>query len=279
MSVSINPAANSSIQTGPVKADRHPLQLIMRDNEQSTALRFCSFLIILVSLISGCSNGFQYHWQHPDTTGRECVVLVHGLRANSSFMHKLQDMLVDSGYHVLNLDYPSSKYKIQALADTAIGVALEECKSECDTVHFIGHSMGNALIRYTLQKPHPCRVHRIVMIAPVNQGSELVSRLNWVPLFAKLNSPAGMQLGSRKDSFVNSLPPLEHETGIIAGSRSINPVASLIIPGKDDGRVSIENTKEKGMNDFIIVPANHHVITKKDSTINCAVRFIQHGHF
>ena len=240
---------------------------------------YCFPLILFFSLISGCANSFQYHWQHPEKPEGEYVILVHGLRANSSYMLDLQKALVDSGYHVLNVDYPSSKYRIQILADTAIGGALKLCTSFCDTVHLIGHSMGNALIRYYLQKPHPCTVKRIVMVAPVNQGSELVNRLNWIPLFAKLNGPAGMQLGCGENRFLATLPPLPAETGIIAGSRTINPVASLIIPGKDDGRVSIENTKIKGMDDFIIVPGNHHVITQKDSTVRSALRFIRKGHF
>lgn len=243
-------------------------------------MRLYSLLFIfMVFSISGCSNTFQYHWEYPDKHKDECVVLVHGLRANSSFMEELENALVDSGYRVLSVDYPSSQYKIQALADTAIGTALMMCGSCCDTVHFIGHSMGNTLIHYYLQKTRPGKVHRIVMIAPVNQGTELINRLEWIPGFATLNSPAGMQLGCGPDRFLQSLSPLPHDIGIIAGNRTINPIASLIIPGKDDGRVSIEHTKMQGMDDFILVPSNHHWIVKKDSTVRSALRFIQHGHF
>ena len=45
--------------------------------------------------------------------------------------------------------------------------------------------------------------------------------------------------------------------GIIAGTKSINWILSTYIPGIDDGKVSIENTRLEGMKDFTTVDTFH----------------------
>jgi len=53
------------------------------------------------------------------------------------------------------------------------------------------------------------------------------------------------------------LGKVEFDLGVIAGNRSINPLLSLLLPGEDDGKVTVERTKIEGMNDFRIVPCSH----------------------
>ena len=69
--------------------------------------------------------------------------------------------------------------------------------------------------------------------------------------------PASLQLGTSSDGFVNTLGKVDFDLGIIAGNGSINPFLSFLIPGPDDGKVSVERAKVKGMNDFLVVPSSH----------------------
>ena len=53
----------------------------------------------------------------------------------------------------------------------------------------------------------------------------------------------------------------------------------MMIPGLDDGKVSIESAKLEGMSDFLVVPHSHPFIMKKDLVIRQVVHFLEHGRF
>ena len=117
------------------------------------------------------------------------------------------------------------------------------------------------------------------MLSPPNQGSEVVDKLGWFPPFHWLNGPAGNQLGTDENSVPLGLPDADYNLGIITGNKSINLILSLLIPGADDGKVSIERAKLKGMKDFIIVPHSHPFIMDSDDVIENTIQFLKHGVF
>ena len=65
--------------------------------------------------------------------------------------------------------------------------------------------------------------------------------------------PLLLQLSTSTESIPNRLGPVSFELGVIAGDRSINLILSAMIPGKDDGKVSVNRTRVEGMKDFIMV--------------------------
>ena len=100
------------------------------------------------------------------------------------------------------------------------------------------------------------------MLGPPNKGSEVVDKLGNIPGFYWLNGKAGLQLSTDSDSVPNKLGSADFDLGIIAGTKSINWILSSLIPGKDDGKVSIERTKLNGMNDHITVATSHPFMMK-----------------
>ena len=116
--------------------------------------------------------------------------------------------------------------------------------------------MGGIILRYIMKVDPLPNLGRVVMLGPPNQGSEVVDRLSKLKIF-KLMGPASLQLGTSSDGFVNTLGKVDFDLGIIAGNGSINPFLSFLIPGPDDGKVSVERAKVKGMNDFLVVPCSH----------------------
>ena len=118
------------------------------------------------------------------------------------------------------------------------------------------------------------------MIAPPNQGSEIVDKLGWLFLFKWINGPAGNELGTDKNSTPNKLGPANFSVGIIAGDRSINWINSLfLIPGHDDGKVSVERTKLAGMGDHIVIHATHPFIMQNRKAIRQTIQFLRTGAF
>ena len=210
----------------------------------------------------------------------ETVILLHGLCRTSHSMVKMERALTEAGYAVKNVDYPSRTAPIQKLADDAIGKAVADCQQDGATkIDFVTHSMGGILVRsYLARHPLPS-LGRVVMLAPPNQGSEVVDKLGWTFVFKWLNGPAGNELGTDTNSVPNQLGPVNYPVGIIAGDRSINWINSLLIPGRDDGKVSVERTKLAGMSDHLVIHATHPFIMKNREAIRQTIQFLRTGTF
>lgn len=210
----------------------------------------------------------------------EAVILLHGLARSSSSMNKLQAALTGQGYHVLNISYPSRSADIPTLSETTLGAALQDpTLTPRHRIHFVTHSLGGILVRYYFSHHTDPRLGRVVMLGPPNQGSQVVDKIGTWWAFRKINGPAGRQLGTASNSLPNRLGPVTFELGIIAGNRSINWINSAMIPGPDDGKVSIENTKIQGMKDHIVIQASHPFLMKNPHAIHLTLTFLAHGAF
>ncbi|MEH6593073.1 MAG: alpha/beta hydrolase [Halioglobus sp.] len=193
-------------------------------------------------------------------------------------MAVMANAMESEGYVVKNIDYPSTDGRIEQLANTTIPSAHAACAGAA-RIHFVTHSMGGILVRqYLSQKPID-NLGRVVMLAPPNQGSELVDYLAAVPGFSLLNGEAGAQLGTTEGSLPTEMGPVSFPLGVIAGTRSYNPVYSAMIPGPDDGKVSVVSTQVQGMTDHIEVVASHTFMMNDDEVIRQTVHFLRTGKF
>jgi len=195
-------------------------------------------------------------------------------------MHRMEAALKAVGYRVCNIAYPSRQHAVATLAAEHVAPAIARCAPDSDQpAHFVTHSLGGIIVRQLAATGAVRRFGRVVMLGSPNQGSEVVDALGTWGLFQAINGPAGAELGTAPGSLPLKLGPAPFETGIIAGSRSINWILSYIIPGEDDGKVSIERAKLAGMRDFIVVPASHPFLMKDDEAIRQTVRFLHCGSF
>ena len=238
-------------------------------NIGSMNIRRCWVLLLLVMVTVGSAGGDE---------APQCVVFLHGLARTSASMQDLADAFDEQGYIAVNVDYPSRKHTVEELAPLAIDAGVARCAANT-TVHFVTHSMGGILIRHYLENETLANLGRVVMLAPPNQGSEIVDALRDTPGFKLLNGPAGLQLGTGADGIVQSLGPVTYEVGIIAGTRTLNPLLSRYLPNPDDGKVSLESTKVEGMSDFVAVPHSHPFIMQAPRVIEFALAFVETGRF
>lgn len=208
----------------------------------------------------------------------EFVILLHGLARTSRSMIKLEEALQSNGYTTVNCDYPSTKHCIENLADSAISDALSRCIG-ASQIHFVTHSMGGILVRQYLSSSKIENLGRVVMLGPPNRGSQVVDSLKKLPGFKKINGPSGMQLGTSKASIPISLGRANFDLGIIAGTRSINLILSTMLPGKNDGKVSVENTMLEGMSDHIVLPVTHPFMMNKKMVITQVLYYLKMGMF
>jgi triacylglycerol lipase len=210
----------------------------------------------------------------------EAIILLHGLARTSRSMNKAAKLLAAYGYKIINVDYPSRSADISILAQKYIAQALKQCDTEgVKKIHFLTHSMGGVLLRDYLSNQNIDKLGRVVMLAPPNQGSEVVDKLGSWKLFYYLNGLAGLQLGTDDNSVPNQLGPVNFQLGIIAGSKTVNPLLSRLIPGVNDGKVSVSRAQVEGMQDFIVMPYSHAFIMRREAVIKQALHFIQQGCF
>jgi len=210
----------------------------------------------------------------------ECVILLHGLGRGPSSMADLASHLVKEGYFVVNKGYPSTQYSAEQIAEAYIPRMLRQCRKHGHKkIHFVTHSMGGIVVRQYLQTHQLPEGSRVVMISPPNQGSELVDAFGEWFFFDWLYGPAGKTLGTDPESLPNRLDPVDAEIGVIAGSRSFNPLYSWMIRGEDDGTVAVQKAKLTEMKDFLVLPHTHTFIAESRDVCRQVVAFLETGRF
>jgi pimeloyl-ACP methyl ester carboxylesterase len=208
----------------------------------------------------------------------ECVVLLHGLWRTENSMNRMEESLAAAGYQVKNVAYDSTEKPVEELAGEAVEAGLAACE-DADTVHFVTHSMGGILVRQYLEDHDIDHLGRVVMLGPPNQGSEVIDRYATWPGFEWFSGPAGLQLGTGEASVPRALGPAHFDLGIIAGDHTLNPILSQILPGKDDGKVSVDSTRVEGMNDHLEMPVTHVFMMRDKAVIEQVLYYLDHGEF
>ena len=210
----------------------------------------------------------------------ENVILLHGLGRTRGSMRTMEKALTQRGYRVFNIGYPSTTKAIPELA-VDLHLQIQHC-CHIGRTHFVTHSLGGILARFYLTQYPLDNLGRVVMLSPPNKGSELLDVLGKVEAFTFILGPASGQLGTQPSSIPNQLNqrgPIDFELGVITGNRSFNPLTSWLIPGADDGRVSVNSARVAGMADFLVLPRTHTFIMSSQTAIDQTVNFLRHGKF
>lgn len=197
----------------------------------------------------------------PDDT-RELVFLVHGLGRTPISMYLLARRLEHAGYRVANWGYWSTTGTVQDLAN-ALHARVGALAGAAPAVHFVGHSLGNIVIRCLLAHHDRHRPGRVVMLAPPNQGSTTADRYaRWMGWLL----PYLHELRTDTASTARTLRlPEGVDVGIIAGQR--------------DGKVRVAETRLDGARDHTVVPATHTFLMNRPDVHRLIIGFLRDGAF
>lgn len=208
------------------------------------------------------------------------VVMLHGIARSARSFRKMQGALEAVGFATLNIDYQSRAKSLEALV-ADIHPAVSRFAARVDgPVNFVAHSMGGLLTRAYLAKYRPDRLGRVLLLGPPNNGSEIADRFGHLALYRAFFGPAGRQLTTAPDAATRAmLPAPTYPLGIIAGNRSVYPIASRFLPSPNDGRVSVASTRLDGMADHIVISTAHPLLVRDARAIAQTIAFLQNGRF
>lgn len=194
---------------------------------------------------------------------REIVVLVHGMGRTRLSMMPLEWALEREGFEVLNWNYSSTCCTIAEPGDQLNERLRETSVAEGREVHFVGHSLGNIVIRWALANEPPVAVGRVVMLAPPNRGSEAADRyspwLGWI---------------------LKPLPELTTAEGSTARRLLLPPGVEVgIIAGRYDGKVSAAEARLVGQRAHAMVPTGHSFLMLRQDVLRLVLTFLREGGF
>ncbi len=209
---------------------------------------------------------------------KESILLLHGIFRSKKHMRILESYLVNHGYEVININYPSLKHDLDTLA-SLIWKIVQERISENKKINFVGYSMGGLLARIIINKYKPENLGRVVLIGTPNKGSEIADLLKNNTFYKKFGGPAAQQLITDQSKFSDLFGKVDYEVGCIAGTLGIYPISSFLLKKKNDGRVSVESTKIKNMKDHISISSTHSYLPYSRKVHKNTLSFLQLGKF
>jgi triacylglycerol lipase len=218
---------------------------------------------------------FPWDRPHWHDLGGSPVVLLHGLWRGWRAMQPLARALEAAGFSTLNIPYPSGRMPLPQLV-THVRAQVEKLPTD-QPIHFITHSLGGIIARNLLATEITWQPGKIVMLAPPNQGSEIVDWAKKFPLLHRILGPAGGALG--KHEVLLTLPALPpHITAaVIMGNRGSIPLFRKLLGPENDGIVSAAGGRIPGLQGFSVVSADHTFIQTHPETIRLSLHFLKTG--
>lgn len=207
----------------------------------------------------------------------EAVILLHGIIRSSKSMSRMAARLTEDGFLCVPLDYPSTRVNLDRSAGYLQQVI--ESLEGVERISFVAMSLGGLVVRAWLRQHHDPRCRTLVMLGTPNQGAEMAALLTRSRLVRLIMGPAGRQLSSSGECVPRQLPVPDFPFGIIAGARSSRPGWNPLLPGDDDGTVTVESTRLPGAADFLTVPCLHTFLPQNAQVIEATSRFLAEGRF
>lgn len=212
----------------------------------------------------------------PPMSGK-AVIFIHGIIRSSKSFASMAEHFQKRGWTSVGFDYPSTRVSLEESAKYLHEVI--ESLEGIEEIDLVVHSMGGLVVRTYLAEHEPDpRIHRMVMMGTPNSGSPLATILQSNLLYQTVAGPAGQKLGTDHEEIL-SLPIPKFEFGIVAGGRGDETGFNPLIPGDDDGTVSVESAKLEGARDLLVVPILHSFLMMKPDAISAVERFLETGAF
>jgi alpha-beta hydrolase superfamily lysophospholipase len=213
------------------------------------------------------------------------VVLIPGLGAPILLMKPLGFRLKRAGYVPVYMRYPLHtplEHHVETLKGVLRGL------DPYTPLFIVTHSYGAMICRSTFADPTLPRPKRVVMVAPVNQGSDLARK--WYELTGKFRTgrrlmalfagPVPFQILPENVDEYTKFPLCSAEVGVISLLLP-RPISRLhpLLDGPNDGTTLVQETYIPGMKDFIVLTGEHNSALLQGGVAKKIIRFLDRGDF
>lgn len=218
----------------------------------------------------------------PPPGERRYVILLHGLMRTHHSMKPMERGLREAGYeHVIRFSYASTRGSIAEHAG-ALRELIEALPRDSD-FRFVGHSMGNIVVRYLVGELQAAgdpqevlqRCRAMVMLGPPNRGAAIARRLGRTGLYGLVTGPGGVELGAAWDQLAERLATPPFPFAIIAGDRSESVLQNPLVAPEGDYIVSVDEARLEGAEVFRTVPVVHAWLMRDENVIRESIAFLR----
>ena len=208
-----------------------------------------------------------------DESGRDTVVLVHGIWLKGLEWLPLKRRLRRRGYRCVVFRYSSVR---EPPVVNAARLASFMRRLSASRVHLVAHSLGGIVAMHLFAGGEPLPPGRVVFIGTPAQGSAAARRLARWPVVGSL---LGM---SRQQGLLGGAPgwSCDRELGVIAGDLPLG--AGLLLgglPRPHDGTVALAETEVSGATDRKVLHGSHLGLLWLAETAELVDRFLRSGRF
>lgn len=228
-----------------------------------------------------CLEKLEHARPKNPNSGRHYILLAHGLMRTSRSMLPLERYLTTKEFdHVIRFSYASSRKSIDDHA-SALQELLADLPADC-RISFVGHSMGNIVVRRMLGEltdndPHGLlvRCNAMVMLGPPNQGAAIARRLAPTGLYGIVTGKGGLQLGPEWSAFASRLATPPFPFAIVAGDVSNRRIQNPLLGSENDYLVTVDEAKLVGCESFHTVKVMHTLLMTDPHVLRIAADFIK----
>ena len=260
---------------------RHDWRLQRRPGTDECRLLDARDRVVCTGDDAACRVALEAHaaaGQVPAVRG-PTVILLHGLGEGRDSMRPLAEHLRTAlDATVLSFGYASVKADIdahaRALASVVAGL------DGVDHISFVGHSLGNLVVRRWMavaRADELARAHRMVMLGPPNQGSDLARMAGSIRGLAARAEGAARDLAVDWDAVAPRLAVPPCDFAIVAGGRGDEEGYSPLLTGDDDAVVRVAETRLSGAAGFLVLPVHHAAMMRHEEVQRATAAFLATG--
>ncbi|MEA4981886.1 MAG: hypothetical protein VB066_04135 [Paludibacter sp.] len=208
------------------------------------------------------------------------IYLIHGYAGPGFEMTNIQKAIDKEGYVTENYIYQSMVKDVEVVGKEVFEKVQKE---NYDTVCFVTHSMGALVVRAMYEQMDSLTafpfIHRIVMIAPPNNGSPVADFFAQFTFLKFIVGPNINNLTTNPETGAGKYPVPTCEVGLIAGSYNAQHGYNIFVKGDNDGVLIPEMTKMGIEKDVVFVKSSHVGLLYNKRVIKHVLSFLRKGKF